>query len=82
MARIPILQENDPATPADARKLLQDTLAERGHLLNVTRAMANNPVAARGFKALSAATYRRGSLSQQHAELAYLTATTANDCFY
>lgn len=83
MARIPLLDENDPATPDEARQRLLEAKQARGRLINIYRAMANRPQALAGFSALATAVYRSGSsLAPQHAELAYLTATATNDCFY
>ena len=83
MARIPILDEHDPATPAASRAILAEAGAARGKVLNVFRAMANRPEAAKGFLSLVQTVYRGAStLSPQHGELAYLTATAVNDCYY
>ncbi len=83
MARIPILDENDPNVSADARACLQEAAAARGKLLNVYRAMANRPEAARAFSALAQTVYRnKTTLKPQHGELAYLTATAVNNCYY
>jgi alkylhydroperoxidase family enzyme len=83
VARIPILDENDPALSADQRACLEEAAAARGRLLNVYRAMANRPEAARAFSALAQTVYRnKTTLSPRHSELAYLTATAVNDCFY
>ena len=45
MARIPIIDENDPAIPAKTREALQNAGKARGRLINVYRAMANRPEA-------------------------------------
>jgi alkylhydroperoxidase family enzyme len=83
MARIPILDENDPATPMDAREALLAAGAVRGRLINVYRAMANRPEALAALTPLLNVVYRKEStLEPHHGELAYLTATTVNDCFY
>ena len=83
MARIPILHEDDPATPDDARAYLQQAGATRGRLINIYRAMANRPEAGRAFSHLANAVYRgTTTLSPKHAELAYLTATVVNNCYY
>ncbi len=83
MARIPLLDENDPATPAEARERLLEAKRSRGKLINIYRAMANRPEALAAFTTLAATVYRAGStLAPQHGELAYLTATAVNDCFY
>lgn len=83
MARIPLLDETDPALPADARAFLAEAGAARGRLLNIFRAMANRPAAGRAFLGLVQTVYRKDStLAPQHGELAYLTATAVNDCYY
>ncbi|HZP99370.1 MAG TPA: hypothetical protein VFB13_07520 [Reyranella sp.] len=83
MARIPILQENDPAITEDQRAFLAETGRGRGRMLNVYRAMANRPEAARVFADMVRTVYRsRSTLSPRHGELAYLTATVVNNCFY
>ena len=83
MARIPLIDENDPATPPEAREALQRAGAARGRLINVYRAMANKPEALNAMSGLIAAVYRKDStLEPKHSELAYLTSTTVNDCFY
>ena len=51
--------------------------------MNIYRAMANRPEAARAFSGLANTVYRgRTSLEPKHAELAYLTATVINNCYY
>ncbi len=82
MARIPLLDEDDPGIPPAARALLQAAKA-RGRVFNIFRAMANHPAAMENFSALLHAVYGRGSgLSRKQAELAYTTATVVNQCFY
>ena len=83
MARIPLVDENDPATPAEAREQLLAAKRARGRLINIYRAMANRPAALAAFTAFAGTVYRAGStLEPRHAEIAYLTATAVNDCFY
>jgi alkylhydroperoxidase family enzyme len=83
MARIPILQEDDPATPPDARLYLQEAAQARGRLVNIYRAMANRPEAGRAFSTLASTVYRGATtLDPKHGELAYLTATVVNNCYY
>lgn len=83
MARIPLLDEDDPSTPAAARARLLEAKQARGKLINIYRAMANRPEALAAFTAFANTVYRKGStLEAQHGELAYLTATAVNDCFY
>ena len=83
MARIPILQESDPGLTEEQRAFLEDAGKARGRLLNVYRAMANRPPAGRAFSEMVRTVYRSNStLTRRHGELAYLTATVVNDCFY
>ena len=83
MTRIPLLDENDPATPEDARALLREAGQTRGRVVNIHRAMANRPETLRAFLTMARTVYRADStLTPKHAELAYLTATVVNDCFY
>lgn len=83
MARIPIIDEHDPALDPATRQALLDAGAARGRLVNVYRALANRPEALIAMSALMQTVYRNGStLEPCDGELAYLTATTVNDCFY
>jgi alkylhydroperoxidase family enzyme len=83
VTRIPILQADDPATPADAKLYLQEAVQARGRLVNIYRVMANRPEAGRAFSKLADTVYRgTTTLEPQHAELAYLTATVVNNCYY
>jgi alkylhydroperoxidase family enzyme len=83
MARIPLLHEDDPATPADAKAFLEKAAQSRGKLVNIYRAMANRPETGQAFHTLANTVYRGSTtLQPKHAELAYLTATVVNNCFY
>jgi len=83
MARIPILDENDPTIPEAARAALSVAGQSRGRILNVYRALANRPEALLALTRLIQTIYRTNStLEPLHGELAYLTATAVNDCFY
>ncbi|HZU77259.1 MAG TPA: carboxymuconolactone decarboxylase family protein [Dehalococcoidia bacterium] len=83
MARIPLLDPNDPATPPAARTALQAMRSPRGDgPINLFRALANHPAALETFSAFLRAVYARGTLSRKQAELAYTTATVLNQCFY
>lgn len=83
MARIPLLNETDPALPADARAALELAGKARGRVINVYRALANRPEALVALTQLIETVYRSNStLEPRHGELAYLTATAVNDCFY
>ena len=83
MARIPILDENDPTIAEAARAALSVAGQSRGRILNVYRALANRPEALLALTQLIQTVYRTNSmLEPRHGELAYLTATAVNDCFY
>ena len=83
MARIPILHEDDPTTLDDSKTYLQEARQARGRLVNIYRAMANRPAAGRAFSALANTVYRGATtLEPKHGELAYLTATVVNNCYY
>ena len=83
MARIPILDESDPTLDAATREALEEAGQSRGRLVNVYRALANRPEALTVLSRLMQTVYRNNStLAPQHGELAYMTATSVNDCFY
>ena len=83
MARIPLLDENDPTISASAKEALQQAGNARGRVLNVYRALANRPEALVALTQLLQTVYRTNStLDARHGEFAYLTATAVNDCFY
>jgi len=83
VARLPLLDETDPTVSKDSRQFLAEALQARGKLLNLHRALANRPRAGRALLELIHTVYRAGStLPPKDAELAYLTATVVNDCYY
>ena len=83
MARIPLLDETDPALPVEAAALLSAAGASRGRLINLYRALANRPEAGTALMGLITTVYRKDStLEPRHGELAYMTATAVNDCYY
>jgi alkylhydroperoxidase family enzyme len=83
MARISLLQESDPAISDESREFVLATGKPRGKMLNLYRALANRPAAGRALSELIRTAYRSGStLPAKDAELAYLTATVVNDCYY
>lgn len=81
MSRIPILGEDSPETPRETRELLEEIGRKRGQVLNVYRALANHPALARTFVDFYITT-RSGDLTPAECELAYLSATVANECHY
>ena len=67
----------------DSRSFLEQTGKASGKMLNLYRALANRPEAGRALGELIRVVYRSGStLEPRDAELAYLTATVVNDCYY
>ena len=86
MARIPMLHEEDPATPTDVRELLLEAKRKRGldDVPNVYRAMVNHPALFRHFIDFysTARSGGEGGLTPAQCELAYLTASFANSCYY
>ena len=81
MTRIPLVHEDDPSAPPEARAVLEEIREKRGFVLNVYRALANHPQLAKylvGFYA----TARSGSLTPAECELAYTSASVANSCHY
>lgn len=83
MSRLPLLQDSDPGLSDESRRFLEQTGRARGKMLNLYRALANRPEAGQALSELIRVVYRSGStLPQQEAELAYLTATVVNDCYY
>lgn len=83
MARISIVDENDPTITAGQKEALNEAGAARGKVLNIHRAMANRPEALRAFMQLIHTVYRGGStLQPRQGEIAYLTATAVNNCYY
>jgi alkylhydroperoxidase family enzyme len=83
MARIPMPHEDDPATTPEAKDWLKTAGASRGQLLNIYRALGNRPETGHAFLAMVNTVYRTNStLQPRHGELAYLTATVVNNCYY
>ena len=83
MARIPILHESDPSLSEESRGYLVQTGKARGKMLNLYRVLANRPEAGRAFSEMIRTVYRSGStLPPKEAELAYLTSTVTNNCYY
>lgn len=82
MARIPLIQTDDPVTPPEATAFLRDHDRGRVGVLNIHRAFANHPKAGRAFFDFFRAVRAEGNLTSAQAELAYTAATVANNCFY
>ena len=83
MSRIQLVDENHSRTNRGVRELLLLAGKSRGRILNVFRALANRPKALEALFSLAQAVYLTdSSLQAHHGELAYLTATAVNECFY
>ncbi len=83
MARIPLLDESDPSLPPEIRESLEQARLARGSVLNLHRALAHRPEASRAVMGVVRTVYRQDStLAPKHGELAYMTATAVNNCFY
>jgi len=80
MARIPLVDPDDPDLDPSVRELLQRSAGAGGRVPNITRARANHPLALRAGEGVA---YQPGSvISAAHRELAYLTASAVNSCHY
>jgi alkylhydroperoxidase family enzyme len=88
MARLPLIDPDDPGADPQARTLLAAVRAglSASELpwqdINVYRAMANHPAAFGGLLTFGQAAYQGNSLTPAQRELAYLTASVTNDCHY
>jgi alkylhydroperoxidase family enzyme len=88
VTRIPLVDPNDPDVDPGVRRRFSAQLRiaeERGLapvIHNVTRALAQHPAALEALFRLSQVGYSSGSLPPVERELAYLTTSVANNCFY
>ena len=82
MSRIHLVDPDDPDADPKARELLLRIRENGGWDPNVLRAMANHPDRLESFLHLGAQSAPRTYLSPDQNELAYLTASVANDCHY
>jgi len=83
VARIPLVDVDDPAADPQAAALLTSVRdAQDVGILNVHRAMANHPEMMEKFFALAQVAYIDNSLNPVQRELAYYTSAVANNCFY
>ncbi len=81
MARIPLLQEEDPRTPAAACEVLGEIHARRGGIVNLYRGLAYRPPIARAVAEIYFAALG-GELTLIECEFAYLSASVFNKCSY
>lgn len=82
MARIPIVREDDPATPPEAREFLRRVEGGLGEVFDSIRLFANNPRAANAFLSFRQALRAQGGLTPVLAELAWTTVSVVNACHY
>jgi alkylhydroperoxidase family enzyme len=82
MARIPLVDPDDPNADPKARALLLRLRERTGRDINVLRALANHPDVLESFLHLGAQAPPARHLPSDQRELAYLTASVANDCHY
>ncbi len=82
MGRIPILREDNPATPPEARQFLGRVKDGLGEVFNALRMLANNPQQANAFIGFVLSIRRHNNLTPTLTELAYTTASVVNGCHY
>ncbi len=87
MARIPIMREDDPATPPEARAFLKRVERPRaegglGEIFDSIRLFANHPQQANAFIDFVGSVRQRNSLTPTLTELAWITASVVNRCHY
>lgn len=83
MARIPLIDVDDPTADPRATALLESVRgAQDVGILNVHRALANHPELMEKFFAMAQVAYFDNSLTSIQSELAYYTSAVANECFY
>ena len=82
MARIPLVDPDDPDADPKARALLLRLRQRSGRDINVLRALANHPDVMETFLHMGAQPAPTSHIRPDQRELAYLTASVANDCHY
>ena len=89
MARLPLVDPDDPDADPTARALLGAVRAGLSRTdalpwtdINVYSSMANHPEAFGALLQFGAVVYQANSLTPAQRELAYLGASVANDCHY
>jgi len=84
MARLPIVDPNDPDADVDAGRVLRDVSGRSGRTVprNVWATMANHPQALEKVADLARVVYFANSMTPSQRELAYLSASVTNDCHY
>lgn len=83
MARVPLIDENDPDADPQARAVLDRLKAKYGEApWNVERALANHPVLLEKLWDLADSCYFGGNLNDRQREIPYLTSAMTMECFY
>jgi alkylhydroperoxidase family enzyme len=82
MARLPLVDPDDPGTDPAARDALLASVRGSSIQPNVYRAIANNPAVLRAVAHFGSVAYVNNSLTPAQRELTYLTASLVNDCHY
>jgi len=82
MARIPIVREDDPTTPLEARDFLKRVENGLGEVFNAVRLLANHPKQANALIDFVRSVRHHNSLTPTLTELAYTAASVVNRCHY
>jgi alkylhydroperoxidase family enzyme len=82
MARIPMVREDDPATPPEARAFLKRVEGGFGEVFNSMRLLAHHPRQASALVDFVRSVRHHNSLTPTLTELAYTTASVVNSCHY
>ena len=87
MARIPIVREDDPATPPEAQAFLRRVERPRadgglGEVFDSIRLFANHPQQATAFLNFVQSVRQQNQLTGSLTELAWTTASVVNRCYY
>ena len=82
MARIPLVDPDDPHADPKARSLLLRLRERTGRDINVLRALAHHPDVLESVLHMGAQPAPAAHVRPDQRELAYLTASVANDCHY
>jgi alkylhydroperoxidase family enzyme len=89
VARLPLVDPDDPGTDPEVRELLLRARASNERRddipwrdVNVTRALANHPDLMKAFNLFGRVVYSGNSLTPAERELAWLATSAVNDCHY
>lgn len=82
MARIPLVDADDPSTDPRAAEMLLNIRAGRGRDNNVWRAVANHPELMDKVLQMANVAYFQNGLNPVQRELAYYASAVTNSCHY